>query len=478
MSKDILPNNPLIGIEELISEEKKFSSNVFSKQDIFEIILNSLEPIDFEKIKSESEKKLKKQDVLVLIIEELKKSVDSICLGLCCVNDKVYLYNKSYWINCEKNETEDFLSNVAERFGLSETDAKYFRFKENLFEQFKSETRNVNLSLESNLINLKNGTLEINEGSIKLREFRREDFLTYQLPFNYETTAKAPQFSKFLNEVLPDTNLQKVLSEFIGSIFVPNETLKIEKALFLYGTGANGKSVVYEIIEALLGYENIASVSLQKLTTDANARTLIENKLLNYSSEIGEVGDFGVFKQLTSREPVITKVLYKDQRQMRNYARLMFNCNDLPKKNEHTDGYFRRFILIPFEKTISEEKQDKKLAQRIIQSELSGVLNWVLEGMLRLLNQKKFTFCEKSEKLKNKFRLESDSVMMFTQDCQIEKSSTKTLLSDIYARYREFCLPNGFKQCARTTFSTRLSNLGFEKKRTNMGIAFYAEFKK
>ncbi len=66
----------------------------------------------------------------------------------------------------------------------------------------------------------------------------------------------------------------------------------------------------------------------------------------------------------------------------------MFNCNELPKEVEHTNAFFRRFLIIKFDVTIPEANQDKNLSKNIIETELSGVFNWILEGLDRLLIQK------------------------------------------------------------------------------------------
>jgi putative DNA primase/helicase len=69
-------------------------------------------------------------------------------------------------------------------------------------------------------INLRNGTFIITPAGINLQPFDRHNFITYQLPFNYDPLAEAPTFKKYLNEVLPDIQCQTVLAEFLGYIFV------------------------------------------------------------------------------------------------------------------------------------------------------------------------------------------------------------------------------------------------------------------
>ena len=63
--------------------------------------------------------------------------------------------------------------------------------------------------------------------------------------------AKVPFFEKFLNQVLPDGEIHDIISEYSGSIFIKTSVLKLEKALFFYGSGSNGKSVLFDFIRAL-----------------------------------------------------------------------------------------------------------------------------------------------------------------------------------------------------------------------------------
>ena len=162
--------------------------------------------------------------------------------------------------------------------------------------------------------------------------------------------------------------------------------------MLLYGTGANGKSVFYEIVRGLLGEQNTSEYSLQSLLMImVILRAMIANKLVNYASEINGKLEASIFKQLVSGEPVEARLPYGKPFTLTQYAKLIFNCNELPKDVEQTEAYFRRFLIIPFEVTIPEAEQDKQLAQKIIATELSGVFNWVLQGLKRLLKQKRFT---------------------------------------------------------------------------------------
>lgn len=266
-------------------------------------------------------------------------------------------------------------------------------------------------------------------------------------------------------EVLPDTDRQKVLAEFLGYIFISIRRLKAEKALLLYGTGANGKSVVYEVIYSLLGgYENVTGYSFDTLTNVEKGgaqRAVIADKLLNYGSEISSRLDPNMVKAMISGEPVEARPLYQAPFMIEDYAKFIFNCNELPKDTEQTHAFFRRFLIIPFDITIPEERQDRQLPQRIIKTELSGIFNWVMQGLNRLLEHNAFTDCEAVRKQLDRYRQESDSVQMFLEDRgYVPSPEYSLLLKEVYIDYRSFCLEDGFKPVNKTNFKKRLEGIG------------------
>ena len=312
------------------------------------------------------------------------------------------------------------------------------------------------------LINLKNGTFEISPQGRKLRPFDRSDFITYQLPFEYNPQAKAPLFEAYLKKVLPDPERQMVLAEYLGFVFIKHgsNALKEEKALILYGTGANGKSVFFEVVNALLGADNVSSYSLQSLTNDNGYfRAKLANKLVNYASEINGNLEASIFKQLVSGEPVEARLPYGQPFILKQYAKLIFNCNELPKDVEHTNAYFRRFLIIPFDVTIPEHEQDKNLHAKIIDNELSGVFNWVLQGLEKLLKQKKFSDCEAARQAVEQYKIESNSVQMFLNENEYKASSKYKLIKELYPEYRSFCQEDGMTPFKKSNFIKQLRAL-------------------
>jgi putative DNA primase/helicase len=455
-------------------EEQKFLNTEKSNQEIFQHILKNTAEADFDN-KAEG-KKITRKEIIVITVDELLDVAEKLELGLCFHQSYCYLYNGCYWSKSYETEIKNFLGDYAKKLGLGHLYANYFRFKEDLYKQFASSASNINfLKKERNtiLLNLRNGTLEVNNGKFNLREFRKADFLTYQLKFDYDQEATSPIFNKFLDEVLPDKELQQIISEYFGSIFIPDELSKVEKALFLYGSGQNGKSVIFEVIEALFGKENLSSYSLNTLTSSEKARYNIQDKIINFSSEVGEIVNVDAFKKIVSREPIDARCLYKDLIIIRNYAKMVFNCNKLPRNTEITKGFFRRFLIIPFDVIIKDEDVDKNLSQKIISSELPGVLNWIIGGLERFLKQDGFTPSKKCDEIQLKFEKESNNVALFIDEENKVKAHNEYIqVTEIYNHYRNYCFENGFKPGSRRTFVERLENMGFEKSRKAIGVVF------
>ncbi len=461
--------------------------------EILSQLLEQIEPIDFqalafpkvEKLREQLKKaepgsdqakdiqrslekmKLNHKNFLVLSIENVLRVAEKNNWSLCKNHDFIYLYNGAFWSEIDKETFQKFLGEAAEQMGVAMFSARFYQFREQLFKQFIATAYLPTPESNTNtvLINLQNGTFEVGPKGTKLRPFDRSDFLTYQLPFEYDPQAKAPIFEAYLNRVLPDPERQRVLAEYLGYIFVKHgsKVLKEEKALILYGTGANGKSVFFEVVNALLGKENVSSYSLQSLTDKSGYyRAMIANKLVNYASEINDKLEAALFKNLVSGEPVEARLPYGQPFILRQYAKLIFNCNELPKDVEHTHAFFRRFLIIPFDVTIPESEQDKNLHNKIIDNELSGVFNWVLEGLNRLLEQGRFSDCQAARQAVEQYKIESNSVQMFISENEYKSSPTRyKLIKELYKEYRIFCTDEGITPFKKTNFIKQLRALSF-----------------
>jgi len=157
---------------------------------------------------------------------------------------------------------------------------------------------------------------------------------------------------------------------------------------------------------------------------------------------------------------------------MRQYARLAFNCNELPKDVEHTVAFFRRLLIIPFSVFIPKEERNPALAKQIVAAEASGVLNWILEGLRRLLSQGGFTPNPLADAELDEYKLESNSVALFVAEygySPAKGTDDSVKLSDMHSDYSYFCSTNIHRPVGPRKMNKRLKALEFESEHRKDG---------
>ncbi|MCL2745215.1 MAG: phage/plasmid primase, P4 family [Planctomycetaceae bacterium] len=417
-----------------------------------------------------TEKKLKEQgkhpspkEYTVILIQEITKVASIIKADLAAQNGQFYCWSGTHWKRVNEKEFRKFLRNAALRAGVPAITAQHYEFIDGLVKQFHSAADFPKLpDTAEPMINLKNGTLIFRQGQPpQLKPFDKNDGLTYCLPYSYESTAECPKFDEFLNRCVPDKILQLILLEYISYVFC--WSLNLEKVLILHGTGANGKSVFLNIVKRLIDPAQVSEFTLENITKRPDYRAQLANYLLNVNSEINGGIGADIFKKVASREPLDARHLYGKPITINRYATLLFACNLLPREVENTDGFFRRFLIIPFEVQIPEAEQNPNLAMEIIEDEMSGVLNRVVSALETLLSEGKFRYCEKVRHAVADFRIDTDSVLSFLQEAGYQKSVEGYVqFSDLFQEYRNYCNEDGYRAVSKKVFSTRLRNAGYE----------------
>lgn len=432
------------------------------------IIEEMTEKIDFEKEfnpESNCHEEVPLSAKYAMVIEHLCETAQDAKLPLCSLDGDTYLYNGAFWQQIERTTFDKFLSRIACKSGFNQKMSIAVSTKRMLEQQFHAYASRTEPADNDDCIkiNLSNGTLRIDSEGSALEPFSADDFMRYRLPAAYDESAKTNLFQQFLDRVLPEKESQNFLAEYIGYALTSN--LKLEQCLLLIGTGANGKSVVFDIVNALLGIENITHYTLSQLC-DGNGyyRSMISGKLLNYSSELGtNLSDVDMVKKLISGEPIDARNPYGRPFTVRKYCKFMFNTNSLPTSVEISDAYFRRMNFMQFDVTIPKSEQDPELAKKIIERELDGVLQWVLDGLKRLLATRKFTKSPKMEAAKEQIRRDLDSVATFMSESgYIPSTSNRILLKNLREEYNEFCKLNNCRQVGHKSFGLRLRAAGFD----------------
>jgi putative DNA primase/helicase len=316
-------------------------------------------------------------------------------------------------------------------------------------------------------INMKDNVLAVHkDGKIETLPHSKKYNFTYKLSYNYDENASSEVFNKFLKTSLGDEDLIKVIAEYLGYILNTNAK-KYEKSLFFYGDGSNGKSTLINIIKAMFGVENISVVELTEMG-DMLKCALMDSKLINISSDSKKNGlDTSAFKKIVTGEPVLGKYLFKDIYTIEKLPKLIIATNKLPyNSGDNSFGLYRRLLLVPFTKIITEDEKDYDLESKVITNELPAILNFAIQGMLRLNKQEKFTEAKAMKEALNIYKESSNHVKTFIDEEQYEvvESSSKqgTSLIKLYEDFKNWCSKLGYNPYNATYLSSELTHLGFE----------------
>lgn len=476
----------ILDLLEIIPKDIDFLEGFYKdKEEVWKRIRNIRALLGNEDIDKDVRKKLQRElkdlesaisseDKFIILIDQLSYLLKFHEIRIAVFDDgacRIYSKVNKYWKKVNEGIVTKFMIEAAIKVGIGKVESQRKTLVEKMKFHFNEKFRIERPERDVNCIRipLQNCVVEIKKGQIVTREHNYSDYLTYILPFDYEASASPKQFLEFLDVSLPEKEAQALLAEVIGLIFAPH--INLELLPILQGPGRTGKSTLMKILSAMLGEENIASFTLSELAGKASScayhRAELPNYLLNWSSEMGGRDcDPEMVKKIISREPVEGRSPYGKPFTVRNYCPSFFNVNELPAV-ENTTATWRRLCIIPFHNVVPGDKVDVGLADRIINTELPGVLNWVLSGLTRLMkNNQKLTKSKLCEDVKAILKMENNPVEAFIQfNNYVKTTSGKEYMmaKTLYTQFVEFASENGFKasNMSSTTFYRRLENLGF-----------------
>ncbi len=418
--------------------------------------------------------------LVVTVITAVLKTAKEKRVPLIRQQGAYFIFDGKKYFEVAVDDLKEFLGAAALKMGVSLHKSMHFGFRDTLLRQFESQGYFPTPKIDDGetTVNFNNGTLVITSDSVKFENHSPVRLNFYVLPFEYDSSANCPRWQKFLDRVLPEKCKQLFLADFIASCFISPKILKLEKVLILFGSGANGKSVVFEVLTALFGTENVSNYTLSALCDDKGySRAELTGKRLNWASEISAKINTTVFKSLASREPIEARRPYGRSFIQHQIPPMAFNTNVLPRDVEHNHGFFRRLGILVFDQTIPPQERNPSLASEIIRTELPGVFNWVLEGLNRLLANRGLTECKSIENAIQEYRKKSDSVAMFIEESGlIQSTDNRISLKEIYQQYRDFCRENGLVSCSVRSFSERSSDQGYTIHRLNKGRVIFATY--
>jgi len=308
------------------------------------------------------------------------------------------------------------------------------------------------------LINLKNGVYNIE--TKEFTEHKSEYLLTNQIPVIYNPDVKIDKIKQFLEEVLYKDDIP-VIQELIGYLLY--KSYPIHKAFIFDGSGANGKSTLLNLLTTFIGKDNIVSISLQQLAEDRFIRAILHGKLANIYADLPDRGlkETGTFKILTGEDYINASIkLQQDTIRFKNYAKLIFSCNKIPIARDDTSAYYRRWKIVSFPNTFMGDNCKPDIIKELTtEEELSGLFNWVIEGLERLLEQGEFSNYRTLEDIRHEYERKSNPIIAFVEDCIEESEGNEITKEELYNSYTRYCKNRNIPVKANNIFSRELRSV-------------------
>ncbi len=394
-----------------------------------------------EKIKQMFMMKRPQSEICDVITKYLIKKYNFLSIDCNARDNEIYVYRKEEGIYTEngrmiiRQECERLIGSFIKTHMVNEIINKV--------ERKTYSNRNIFFNAPLKLVCIENGILNLL--TKKLINHTPDIIFTNKLPLTYNEYAYCHNFLTFLGETLYEEDLL-TCQEWFGYLLWKRYHEK--KALVSIGQTDTGKTVFLSTIINFLGKGNISSVDLHEITPyNRFAAEHLYNKYVNICDELtsNDLKDVSKFKKLTGRSKLDAEPKFKDKFTFENFAKFVFATNKMPilqGNMEDPESYYNRWIIFLFDNKVEEKDKDKELIEKLgKKEELSGILNWALIGLKRLLDNKEFTLNKSWEENEKIMKSSGESVYSFSVN-GIELYDGFTGNDIIYEKYIEYCNMN------------------------------------
>lgn len=321
-----------------------------------------------------------------------------------------------------------------------------------------------------------NGFLEVAPTSLNLLPHSGLHRCSFGFDFHYSADCGSPlSLLDFLQDVWapdPDCDLKiQTLQQFLGACIL-GISPRFQQSVILHGpTGNNGKSLLTTgILSALFPPATRRAV---KPTDWSNEyyRALLASCRINIVGELPdtEILDSGDFKAIIAGDEITARQIHSPPFNFRPCAGHIFAGNTLPGVKDHTNAFFRRFIVLTFNRTFTTEVSTQQILQPIL-NEIPQIVAWSLASIPQLLTNNHYTVPPSSDVAISNWRAASDQAALFINSCCVKGGSTPCL--EAFSWYQTFANSIGFAKLNFNNFSRRLSLLGLESRRGKTGYIY------
>ena len=322
---------------------------------------------------------------------------------------------------------------VDEIYAILEADAPFVK---------PCEDQNL-IAVNNGIFNYKMKTLMDFDPDIAFTRKSKVNYVDYPIPVNPHITMPDGQdwdFDSWLHSLTDDADIEVLLLHVIGAVIRPN--VRWDKIVCMYSqVGMNGKGTLCELMKQLCGRDAYASISFVNFQKDsylaqlitANAVITDENGTNDYAKNVSNL------KALATGDSISIDRKYKSAITFR-YNGLIVECvNNLPRAADQTDSFYRRFLMIPFDKTFKGQERKYIKSDYLHRPE---VLEYVLYKVLNMPDYYELPEPEACKALLEEYKEYNDPVLQFVDEIFPELVWNKVPQSFVYSLYLEWCKRN------------------------------------
>jgi putative DNA primase/helicase len=279
-----------------------------------------------------------------------------------------------------------------------------------------------------------------------------------------------PRWLQFLNEITAgDQDLVAFLARMVGYALTGDTT---EHALFfLWGTGANGKSVFINTVAGILGNYHRAA-PIETFTASNQDRHPTELAMLtgarlvtSNETEEGRRWAESRIKQLTGGDPIPARFMHQDFFDFTPVFKLVIAGNHKPGLRNVDEAIRRRLKLVPFTVTVPPERRDPDLAKKL-RGEWPGILQWALDGLADWQQRGLAPPHAVAKATADYLAAEDDLAAWMDEHCE---QNGEDALQRLYASYKAWATRNGAPERNNKWLIGQLENRGFIPRKTRIG---------
>ena len=306
--------------------------------------------------------------------------------------------------------------------------------------------KTIELDSEANNLCTPDGIINLRTGDIR-PALKGVDYNTRQTSIT-PRPMETPLWSNFLKEVIEDEERIRYVQELFGASLFGDSRFHVLPVFV--GTGANGKSTIIDVIAGILNDYAATMPENFLLDTTGNAHPTDIARLrgvrLAVASETRPDGKFNEsrVKMLTGGDTLSARFMGQNFFDFKPTHTLFMAVNHLPEVKSGGDGFWRRLRKIDFRKTIPVEKRKENLAQLLIAEEGAGILQWMVDGAVRITNQG-FSEPDSVKMATQSYRHEEDHIAKFIDEKTILADTAAVTKTALFNAYRDWCAENGEK---------------------------------